>query len=82
MIPYKEFLRLEKEAFANSSITVIPMTGETGPPTSPKTQPTPTNYDKAGITVTLPKYSYRWYRDYYAAKSGQQAPETKRLSPE
>ena len=57
MIPYKEFLRLEKEAFANSSITVIPMTGETGPPTSPKTQPTPTNYDKAGITVTLPKYS-------------------------
>ena len=51
-------------------------------PTSPKTQPTPTNYDKAGITVTLPKYSYRWYRDYYAAKSGQQAPETKRLSPE
>ena len=29
-----------------------------------------------------PKYSYRRYRDYYAAKAGQQAPETKRLSPE
>ena len=49
---------------------------------SPKTQPTPTNYDKAGITVTLPKYSYRWYREYYASKPGQEAPGTKRLSPE
>ena len=28
-----------------------------GQPSSPKTQPTPTNYDKAGITVTLPRYS-------------------------
>jgi hypothetical protein len=29
-----------------------------------------------------PKHGYKSYRDYYAAKSGQQAPETKRLSPE
>ena len=29
-----------------------------------------------------PKHGYESYRDYYAARSGQKAPETKRLSPE
>ena len=79
---YEEFLRLTDDGFANFPKSARWRAGETGPRISEETQPTPTNYDKAGITVTLPKYSYRWYRDYYAAKSGQQAPETKRLSPE
>ena len=82
MIPYEEYSMLVKKGFANSGMLVTRRNGETGPRISEETQPTPTNYDKAGITVILPKYGYKWYREYYASKPGQEAPGTAGLSAE
>ena len=54
MMPYEEYSRLVKRAFANSGMLVTRRTGVTGPPTSEETQPTPSTPTPGTEIIMLP----------------------------
>ena len=54
MFTLEDFLRLTREAFANSTITEVGRTGETGLPTSPPTPGEPTTSTTPIVVIMKP----------------------------